>query len=388
MKSSNSSFDEASVLRFGSLTLTSSTTESISPVTLNSDWSRVAKLLLLTALSVTGSVGNVFMISSVMIEDNLKKRGNSFLVNIALADILITGLVIPASTVVILADLTDAKFVVCNFQWFLALVSCLVSVLTISATAVENYARLCMPPDCYNNLTPCKITTIIIFIWIISCTAVTIQTVLDLGPDYCKRTSQGLLPYQISIGVVFVFIPAIVTFSFFSLITYRVKTFKSIPTFRPPVTFTSDYELMKSNMYGFIFFVMFWLPFGLTLALGSIQTISQRIFYSLAWLALSKSCFLNFLYCLTNRHFRNAYVNLFHYCCCKTTVSFSRRSREHVRPTGDVRVHIIPGYDMYSYTSPQRSRDVAAKTSVKRVGGTTSCGPASTRPNGRDIYEL
>ena len=75
MKSSNSSFDEASVLRFGSLTLTSSTTESISPVTLNSDWSRVAKLLLLTALSVTGSVGNVFMISSVMIEDNLKKRG-------------------------------------------------------------------------------------------------------------------------------------------------------------------------------------------------------------------------------------------------------------------------------------------------------------------------
>lgn len=304
----------------------------------------------------------------------------------ALADILITGLVIPASTVVILADLTDAKFVVCNFQWFLALVSCLVSVLTISATAVENYARLCMSADCYNCLTPCKITIIIICIWVISCTAVTIQTVLDLGPDYCKRTSQGLLPYQITIGIVLVFLPATLTCACFSLIAFRVRTIKAIPTFRPPLAFAFDYDLMKTNMYGFIFFVVFWLPFGLTLALGSIQTISQRVFYSLAWLALSKSCFLNFLYCITNRHFRNAYVNLFHYCCCKTTVSFSRRSREPIRPTGDVRVHIIPGYNMYSYTSPQRSRE-AAKTSIKRMGA-TGCTPVSSRPNGRDVYEL
>lgn len=57
------------------LTSITSTTESISPVTLSSDWSRVAKLLLLTALSVTGNVGNVFMISAIMIEDHLKKRG-------------------------------------------------------------------------------------------------------------------------------------------------------------------------------------------------------------------------------------------------------------------------------------------------------------------------
>lgn len=77
MMPSNVSFEESVVFRLGSLTLTT-TTEAISPVTLNSDWSRVAKLLLLTALSVTGSVGNVFMISSVMIENHLKKRGEKY----------------------------------------------------------------------------------------------------------------------------------------------------------------------------------------------------------------------------------------------------------------------------------------------------------------------
>jgi hypothetical protein len=47
----------------------------ISPVTLSSDWSRVVRLLMLASLAVVGSVGNVFMISAVMVEDHLKKRG-------------------------------------------------------------------------------------------------------------------------------------------------------------------------------------------------------------------------------------------------------------------------------------------------------------------------
>lgn len=49
--------------------------EPVDPVTLSADWSRVARLLLVTALTVAGSVGNVFMISAVIIEDHLRKRG-------------------------------------------------------------------------------------------------------------------------------------------------------------------------------------------------------------------------------------------------------------------------------------------------------------------------
>lgn len=51
--------------------------EEISPVTLNQTWSPLTRLIFLTILSVIGSVGNVFMISSVMIEDHLKKAGKS-----------------------------------------------------------------------------------------------------------------------------------------------------------------------------------------------------------------------------------------------------------------------------------------------------------------------
>lgn len=47
----------------------------VSPVTLSSDWPRVGRLSLLALLAGLGSMGNVFMISAVVVEDQLSKRG-------------------------------------------------------------------------------------------------------------------------------------------------------------------------------------------------------------------------------------------------------------------------------------------------------------------------
>lgn len=56
--------------------------EEVSPVTLNDHWSRLARLILLASMSAVGSVGNVFMMSAVMIEDYLRKRGEYFSLNV------------------------------------------------------------------------------------------------------------------------------------------------------------------------------------------------------------------------------------------------------------------------------------------------------------------
>lgn len=51
--------------------------DDVSPVTLNDHWSRLARLILLASMSTVGCVGNVFMMSAVMIEDYLRKRGKN-----------------------------------------------------------------------------------------------------------------------------------------------------------------------------------------------------------------------------------------------------------------------------------------------------------------------
>lgn len=60
--------------------------------------------------------------------------GNAFIVNIALADLLITSVVMPASTIVLLAGIDNSDTEVCKFQWFLAACSFLVSILTLAVS--------------------------------------------------------------------------------------------------------------------------------------------------------------------------------------------------------------------------------------------------------------
>lgn len=72
--------------------------------------------------------------------------GNAFLVNVALADLLVTGLVLPASAIVILAGHKESLGI-CRFEWTLEALCFLVTVLTLATIAVENYMRLCLPVE-------------------------------------------------------------------------------------------------------------------------------------------------------------------------------------------------------------------------------------------------
>lgn len=207
----------------------------------------------------------------------------------------------------------------------------------------------------------------------------------------------GIVPTQALVAGAIVLVPLLITAGLYIRITYQVHVARLNPSFKPPLAFNWDYSLMLANAYSFVMFIVFWAPFAIVLAMATIQLVSAQVFYNLAWLALSKSCFNNLVYCAGNRHFRNAYVNLFHYCCCKTTVTFSRRARDGAsRPSGDVRVHIIPGYNMYSYTSPTRSRESGSCPLQSRPRGARAngggCGSGGGSGGGggggRDVYEL
>ncbi|RZC33104.1 hypothetical protein BDFB_011883, partial [Asbolus verrucosus] len=191
-----------------------------------------------------------------------------------------------------------------------------------------------------------KITTILLLFWTVSAITSGLQFAPDLSFDYCTRRNTGLIPFLATVGVVFVFLPIILTFFSYVRTTYQIRRAKARPNFKPPVTFNWDYFLMHTYLYSFILFVFFWLPFGMLFVLATVNKVPDSLFYKLAWLAITKSWINSILYCVTNRHFRSAYVNLFHYCCCKTTVTFSRRQRpEGIRLSGNIRIHIIPGYN-------------------------------------------
>lgn len=310
----------------------------------------------------------------------------------ALADLLISGIVILATAVLLLAGLEDCP-PVCNVQWFLRLLCGLVTMFSLTAIAFENYARLCMSPDCYAKITTSRITVSVFLIWGVSAGLVTLHFIYKVGPDYCHKKLEHNKSYNLLAAALFFLTPILLTAFLYAKIIFRISAARANPSFKPPLAFNWDYSLMLTNLYSFIMFVLFWMPFALFLIIPSLEKLGKKAFYGAAWFALSKSCFNNLLYCFSNRHFCDAYVKLFHYCCCKTTVTFSRRPRtEGARPSGDVRVHIIPGYNVYPYTSPQRSGSGVGETTKKVIPtgkrGYRSAGNGRTRSKGRDVYQL
>jgi len=151
--------------------------------------------------------------------------------------------------------------------------------------------------------------------------------------------------------VVLILLPLLITFLVHIKIIIDAKKFMSQPSFQKSSAYKSDFSLVRCNFYSFLTFVVFWLPFVIVFAIGFSTTpknITNKMYYVTAWIGLSKSCFHNFIYCITNRHFRHAYFKLFNYCCCKTTVSTTRRRNDVTR--SDVRVHIIPGKLTFNQT--------------------------------------
>lgn len=312
--------------------------------------------------------------------------GNTYIANVALADLLISGIVILATAVVLLAGVEDCP-PVCHVQWFLGLLCGMVTIFSLTAIAIENYARICLSPECYAKITTSRITVSVLLIWGVSAAFVTLIFIYKLGPAYCEEESNPGKPIHLFAASLFFLTPLAFTAFFYTKIILRVRAARANPGFKPQLAFQWDHSLMLTNLYSFIMFIVFWAPFAFFLLVPSGK---KPIIWS-AWFALSKSCFNNLLYCISNRQFCDAYVKLFHYCCCKTTVTFSRRPRaDGTRPSGDVRVHIIPGYNVYPYTSPQRSCSSVGEATKKAVPPKRYARPnfGRVRSKDREIYQL
>ncbi|XP_055708486.1 melatonin receptor type 1A-like [Phlebotomus papatasi] len=295
----------------------------VNPIYLSSS----ARLAILSCLFVIGSLGNVFLITSFTIEDHLKKVGNAFIVSAALADLLITSLLIPTSIILLMARIANSadSMSFCKFEWFLAVFAFMVNILSLLMIAVENYFRLCAPHEHTTKIwfNKFSITATFLLIWIISGMHSGMEVLFSLGFDHCTRKFTGIVPYQMGILILLIILPIFLTFY------THVRIILDVPRFVGTININRcDVVLARTNFYSFIIFIIFWMPFVIFIYSTTKIIPTSEILY---WLGLSKSCFNNIVYCLTNRHFRRAYGKLFQYCFCKEILPTSRSSSRRRR---------------------------------------------------------
>lgn len=101
---------------------------------------RLLTLLLFCIISICGSMGGIFILSSLTVIESLQTRGNCFLVSLIMSQLLISLLVLPSSALQVVSlenALNGSKL--CHYQWLTLEFTFIVSQLSFLLMAADNY---------------------------------------------------------------------------------------------------------------------------------------------------------------------------------------------------------------------------------------------------------
>ncbi|ODN03896.1 5-hydroxytryptamine receptor [Orchesella cincta] len=437
------------------------------------DWALFFRFVIISTGASLASIGNIFTISAIIIDDLLRKKGNSFLVSMTLADLLVTAIALPASSVAILSQMENSENL-CRFQYAVSAMSCVTAAVFTAVVGVENFFRLrnLRQLDFQRRRRPeeqqqqqqqiyqhqhssvvsaastsramsvhtfpgaarkpyrCsqfQVTVLNLILWVFSGFLVLLHVVMmpQLMYATCGFLDDQGLDRQSLIQSLLVFAVCFTAFILVGGLGFLKCVCIMRSWDRPkPYLISREFALVTSNCWNWLARFLIWCP-SLLLAIvshsqesslsssslsssstaeavlhlgsstassssysssisnfaniisttmspllqvgsgmtspsstvgGLASNSSSRMSASelislqrlLLWPAILPPCLSSLINAVSNRDFRRCYIQLFHYCCCKTSVALTRRSRDNLRGGSDVRVHIIPGYNIYN----------------------------------------
>lgn len=148
-------------------------------------WNRVFKLLLLSFVSTIGSMGSIFIISAITVIDTFQVRGNCYLACLAFGNLLVTLLVLPASAIAIMANITE-DVDLCHFQWVITLACLVISVLSFFFMAVDNFFGMNTIIHYHHCCTRFRVFFFMLLIWTAGFAVPFVQEIYGFGPHFCK----------------------------------------------------------------------------------------------------------------------------------------------------------------------------------------------------------
>lgn len=216
-----------------------------------------------------------------------------------------TCTVLPASCVAIMAGAPDQP-VLCHYQWLAIETTFLISVLSLTFMAIENFKGLRSVVTYDLCCTKFRIVSISLIIWFASIGIVVAQHVHDWGPHFCsyKRNLPIWLPYHASLAAGIILLPTLVSVWYFTRAFFCMKNYRLQIDENPQaqIYFLTDEGILNSNVAVYAAFVLMWGPLVIVAILvGADQQVSQTVIEYVVLCAIANSCFYSYLYAFTNR---------------------------------------------------------------------------------------
>ncbi|OQV19892.1 hypothetical protein BV898_06160 [Hypsibius exemplaris] len=111
-------------------------------------WLRITFCVFMGLLAVSGTIGNCFVIFSILMVKELRKLRNVFILNLGISDLLVNAISMPFNILgaVNSADFWHGKGVLCQFIATICVPGCSSSLYSIAAIAFERYLCICHLP--------------------------------------------------------------------------------------------------------------------------------------------------------------------------------------------------------------------------------------------------
>ncbi|XP_064466362.1 5-hydroxytryptamine receptor 4-like [Ornithodoros turicata] len=300
----------------------------------------IISILLYGTFSLVGTMLNIFQISALMIQENLRRRGNVLLANQALANLLVTSVGFPVTIVAILANTQQETFV-CHWQWYSTLLGFYASVFNFLFIAAENYVRTCrQDSNMYSSVCGTKLVVFLVsVIWAIAIAWLLVVMLVTGGMDVClwdMRESKMLIALSVPfVLTAVVFVKAMHEQRDY---TYNLELRNCLAT-REEILQRS---LLRTNAMAYLLFLLLWLPFLLTVIISPPErnaTSRSSALESIIFVAQCFSSVCGFVYAFSHDAFRQGFLYLLHYFCCKSHPEFSKVPVGDMRERSSVRVH-------------------------------------------------
>ncbi|CAI5650840.1 unnamed protein product [Oreochromis niloticus] len=308
-----------------------------------------------------GVVGNILVILSVVCHRHLRTVTHYFIVNLAVADLLLSSTVLPFSAILEILDRWVFGRVFCNVWAAVDVLCCTASIMSLCVISVDRYIGVSYPLRYPAIVTKRRAFLALMLLWVLS-------IIISIGPLFgwkeappedesiCKITEEP--GYAIFSAVGSFYLPLTIILVMYCrvyVVAHREsqglreghKTEKSdseqviLRIHRGNATVSDDEALRNRTHFalrllkfsrekkaaktlGIVVgcFVLCWLPFFLVLPIGSIFPAyrpSDTVFKITFWLGYFNSCINPIIYPCSNQEFKKAFQSLLGVHCLRTT---------------------------------------------------------------------
>ncbi|CAK8693990.1 unnamed protein product [Clavelina lepadiformis] len=296
----------------------------------------IIEVIFLSLCSVVGSVGNCMVIFSIILEKVVHQRGNMFIINLAVADLIVTGSFLPTVIGNVIRTeniLPPERSPACQFAGYIVTVTCACSVCNLALIALNRYWAVVRSFSYKRVFRKRNVYLMVVFAWawpnlITSPTLFGWSSLLyDYKMAQCGWDDKISIAYNIGLMGCAIFLPLVViVFCYIKLyksVKERGKWLRSLGSPRVNLSNSTQQQrqlkkeinLIKTLAVTVVFFVFCWTPYGLVVLFFA-KTVPPRVKKTAARLGLCNSVVNFIVYGVMNPVFRRGYKNLIVYICC------------------------------------------------------------------------